>query len=71
MSDTAKDSNGYKPDAGNSWGSPDGYDTDAVLWADAVLAEPWGAYSVQFFMTTRAPWRSVIRAAGQRATAAR
>jgi hypothetical protein len=46
-------------------------DTDAVLWADAVLAEPWGAYSVQFFMTTRAPWRSVIRAAGQRATAAR
>jgi hypothetical protein len=29
------------------------------------------AYSVQLFITTRAPWRSVIRVAGQRATAAR
>jgi hypothetical protein len=31
----------------------------------------WGAYSIQVFITTRAPWRSVICAAGQRATAAR
>jgi hypothetical protein len=29
------------------------------------------AYSVQVFITTRAPWRSLIRAAGQRVTAAR
>jgi hypothetical protein len=29
-----------------------------------------GAYSVQLFNTTRAPSRSVIRALGQRATAA-
>jgi len=38
-----------------------------VLWADVVLAEPWGAYSVQVFITTRAPWRRLMRAAGQRA----
>jgi len=43
-------------------------DNDAVLWADVVLAEPEGAYSVQVFITTRAPCRSVIRAAGATAT---
>ena len=44
MSDTAKDSNGYKPDAGNSWGSPDGYAaTQKRHRLELALRSDWGA----------------------------
>src|SRR5262249_51431877 len=40
---------------------------DPVDWRRHNAARSASAYSVQLFITTRAPWRSVIRAAGQRA----
>jgi len=45
--------------------------SDPVDWRRHNAARSASAYSVQLFITTRAPWRNVIRAAGQRATAAR
>jgi len=44
---------------------------DPIDWRRHNAARRAPAYSAQVFITTRAPCRSVIRAAGQRATAAR